>query len=265
MYRAILPFALLLICLLGGQHAAAQNGKQWKLVWQDEFSGEGKPDSTKWRFSGRAKPDWACFCFDDTTTVVVRNGHLLVKGIVAKPGTDTARFQTGCVQTKGLFSFRYGKMEVRARLPKGQGSWPAIWLMPEKAVYGGWPKSGEIDVMEHLNRDSFFYQTLHSAYIDELKKKDHPKHFATAAFEPDAFNMFGMEWYPDRIDFLINGKLTFTYPKIEADTTGRQWPFDQDFYIILNQALGGNWPGPVDETVLPQVMAVDYVRVYQLQ
>lgn len=245
-------------------NSKAQNGA-WKLVWQDEFSVNGKPDTLKWRAAPRAKPDWACYCFDDTTTAVVRDGVLLLKGLKAAAAQDTVAYQTGCIDTKGKFSFLYGKVEVRAKMPQGGGSWPAIWLMPEKSKYGGWPRSGEIDVMEHLNFDTIFYQTLHSSYIDQLNKKDNPKYFATASFNVGAFNVYGMEWYADRIDFFINGTKTFSYPKIANDTSATQWPFDQPFYIILNQALGGNWPGPVNDKHLPQQFEIDYVRVYQQQ
>lgn len=260
MYKMFLfPFVILFFC----QSIAAQD-KKWKLVWQDEFNVAGKPDSRKWSAAPRARPDWACNCYDDTSTAVVRGGRLIVKGIKAKEGTDTTKYQTGCIQTKGKFSFLYGKLEVRAKLSQGQGSWPAIWLMPERSTYGGWPKSGEIDVMEHLNFDSIVYQTLHSNYITNLKQRTNPVHSDTVAFKVGDFNVYGMEWYTDRIDFFVNGNKTFTYPKIEGDSTQLQWPFDQPFYIILNQALGGNWPGPVSEVHLPQQMEVDYVRVYQL-
>ena len=149
---------------------------------------------------------------------------------------------------------------MRAKLSQGQGSWPAIWLLGEN---GNWPTNGEIDVMEHLNFDTIFYQTMHSYYIDKLKNKNNPKYFTTAPFKVNEFNTFGMEWYPDRIDLLVNGQKTFSYPRLQNDSTHSQWPFDQPFYIILDQALGGNWPGPVNNNDLPQQMMVDWVRVYQ--
>lgn len=239
--------------------AKSQTSK-WKLTWSDEFSYNGKPDNSKWSFSGRGKSDWACFCTDDTATAFVKDGFLYLSGIQSNNPSDTAEYMTGCIQTKGKFSFKYGKLEVRAKLSEGQGSWPAIWLLGEN---GNWPNNGEIDVMEHLNFDSIFYQTMHSYYIDVLKHKDDPKYFTTASFKVGDFNVYGMEWYPGRIDLLINGKKTFSYPKIPDDTTGKQWPFDQPFYLILDQALGGNWPGPVNKKDLPQQMIVDWVRVYQ--
>lgn len=251
---------LLLVCVW--QAGLSQSGTKWNLIWQEEFNYTGKPDSSKWSYSPRKSADWACYCKADTVTAWVQNGRLLLRGIVARGGTDTVKYQTGCVQTKGAFSFRYGKLEVRAKLAQGKGSWPAIWLMPQHSVYGGWPKSGEIDVMEQLNYDTIFYQTLHSAYIDQLKQKNNPPYFATAPYNVGAFNVFGIEWYEDRIDFFVNQRKTFSYPKV-IDTTGTQWPFDQDFYIILNQALGGNWVGSINDKDLPVTMEVDYVRVYQ--
>lgn len=235
--------------------------KQWKLIWQDEFSTNGRPDTAKWSFTGRGKSPWNCFCTDDPATAIVKNGKLYLSGIVSKGPSDTAAYQTGCIETKHKFSFKYGKLEVRAKMPVAQGSWPAIWLMPEKSVYGGWPKSGEIDVMEHLNHDSIFYQTIHSGYTHIEKHTHNPPHGGTAAFNPGEFNVYGMEWYPDRIDLLINGRKTFSYPRLENGPKS-QWPFDQAFYIILDQALGG-WPGPVKDNELPATMEVDWVRVYQ--
>jgi beta-glucanase (GH16 family) len=232
----------------------------WKLIWSDEFSSNGKPDSSKWTFSGRGTADWKCYCTDDTATAFVKGGFLYLRGIQSNNPSDTAKYMTGCIQTKGKFSFKYGKLEVRAKLSQGQGSWPAIWLLGEN---GTWPDNGEIDVMEHLNFDTIFYQTMHSYYIDKLNHRKDPQYFTTAAFNANDFNVYGMEWFADRIDLFINGKKTFSYPKILNDTTGKQWPFDQPFYIILDQALGGNWPGPVNKNDLPQQMIVDWVRVYQ--
>ncbi|MHA7109132.1 glycoside hydrolase family 16 protein [Sunxiuqinia elliptica] len=262
MKRQIIYLNLFVILLLCSCSKSEADNKDWQMIWNDEFETDGAPDATKWTFSGRRSPDWACYCTDQLENAEVFNGVLLLRGTVNENPGDTARFQTGCIQTKGKFDFKYGKLEVRAKLSKGQGSWPAIWMMPAEGVYGGWPKSGEIDVMEHLNFDPYFYQTIHSSHVDELKQKDNPIYFAKASFKEGEFNVFGLEWYPDRLDFLINGKKTFTYPKVEGQDAV-QWPFDQNFYIILNQALGGNWPGPVNAEDLPVEMQVDWVRVYQ--
>ncbi|MGV3585596.1 MAG: glycoside hydrolase family 16 protein [Adhaeribacter sp.] len=234
----------------------------WVLKWEDEFEQAGVPDPAKWGFSGRKSPNWACYCADTLAVTFVEEGQLYLRGILNRDKTDTARYKTACIQTKDKFYFKYGKIEVKAKIPQGKGSWPAIWLMPQDSKYGGWPASGEIDIMEHLNYDPYIYQTLHSQYIDKLNQKTNPVHSATPVFKEGAFNIYGLEWYPDRLDFFVNGIKTFTYPKI-ANADHQQWPFDQEYYIILNQALGGNWVGAIDDNDLPVQMTVDWVRVYQ--
>lgn len=269
MERIRASFLILLSCCAGfgscgllTKDGAIPETNQWRLVWQEEFSKDGAPDSAKWTFAGRGKANWNCYCTDTAAVAIVRNGTLLLRGIKGKDGGEAPEYATGCISTKGKFSFRYGKLEVRARFSGGQGSWPAIWLMPQESVYGGWPQSGEIDVMEHLNKDRVVYQTLHSHYIDVAGQKKDPPYFVKASFNEGKFNIFGMEWYPGRIDFFVNGRKTFSYPR-RKDAGTRQWPFDQEFYIILNQALGGSWAGKIDAGELPAEMQVDWVRVYK--
>lgn len=137
--------------------------------------------------------------------------------------------------------------------------------MPEKSAFGGWPRSGEIDIMEHLNNDKKTYQVIHSHYIDKLGITNDPPNSHTPAFSVGQFNTFGIEWFPEKIDFLVNGNITFTYPKkagLSADKL--QWSFDEHFYLILNQALGGSWVGAIDDSILPVQTEIDYVRVYGL-
>lgn len=244
------------------QQQANQPVERWKLIWADEFNYKGAPDARKWSFAGRNRADWACYCADSKETAYVKDGSLYVSAILSKDTSDSSKYQTGCIQSKGKFSFIYGKVEVRAKLAKGKGSWPAIWMMPEKGVYGRWPHSGEIDIMEQLNSDTIVYQTLHSNYVDVQNKKEYPKYFITAPYQVDQYNVYGLEWFPDRLDFFINGKKTFTYPKLQEGES-KQWPFDQKFYIILNQALGGNWVGSISDQNLPVQMMVDWVRVYK--
>jgi beta-glucanase (GH16 family) len=239
-----------------------QVSPEWELIWQDEFNGDGTPNPDNWRFSGRKSPDWACYCADNSSTTFVKNGQLYLRGIINKDENDTAKYQTGCIQTKDKFSFKYGKIEVKAKLSRGKGSWPAIWMMPQDSKYGGWPYSGEIDIMEHLNFDTIVYQTLHTHYIDVMNQKDNPVYYTVHPHKPKEYNIFGLEWFPDRLDFYLNGEKTFSYPKID-NADHKQWPFDQEFYIILDQALGGNWVGSINDKDLPVEMVVDWVRVYQ--
>ncbi|UZH55430.1 glycoside hydrolase family 16 protein [Salinimicrobium tongyeongense] len=255
-------FCLFLIYGCGVRNIRKNSQDSWNLVWQDNFEYNGKPDDKKWSHSPKGGADWARYCTDSDSTRFVKNGNLHLRGILNTNPADTLKYSTGCISTKNKFSFNHGRIEVRAKLDKGKGSWPAIWMMPQDSKYGGWPHSGEIDIMEHLNRDTIVYQTLHSNYIDIQEKREDPLYFTTVPFKIGEYNNYGVEWYPDRLDFFVNGKHTFSYPKIQ-DADARQWPFDQEFFILLNQALGGSWVGKIADEDLPVEMLVDWVRVYQ--
>ena len=255
-------FLMGLVAACGTGKVQDKSQKRWDLIWQDEFENEGKPDAAKWSHSPRKSADWARFCTDSDATRFVKDGKLHLRGIINTNKNDTVKYNTGCIRTADKFSFKYGKIEVKAKLDKGKGSWPAIWMMPQDPKYGGWPHSGEIDIMEHLNYDSIVYQTLHSNHIDIQDKKDYPPYFTTVPFKVDAYNVYAVEWYPNRLDFFVNGEKTFSYPKIE-NADSKQWPFNQEFFIILDQALGGNWVGSIKDEDLPVEMLVDWVRVYK--
>src|SRR5699024_1583967 len=133
----------------------------WSLIFQDEFETDSVFDSNKWSFCPRSTPDWTKYLTSTHHYVHVSNDNLqLILDNQVITG-DPVAYHSGGIQTYGKFSFTYGKVKVRAKFTQGQGAWPAIWMMPESAIYGGWPNSGEIDIMEHLNNDSYIYQTLH--------------------------------------------------------------------------------------------------------
>ncbi|HLR26587.1 MAG TPA: glycoside hydrolase family 16 protein [Fodinibius sp.] len=256
----LIVFASLTACKTTEEHIS----DEWQLIWQDEFTGSGQPDNNKWAFAPRRSPDWARFCTESTETVEVQDGKLYLRGMLNSSEKDTAEYQTGCIHTKNKFAFKYGKVEIKAKLAEGKGSWPAIWMMSSDSSYGDWPRSGEIDIMEHLNFDKKVYQTVHSSYVDLQNKKDDPQYSTTASILPGEFNVFGLEWYPDRLEFFVNGSKTLTYPR-KPGAGSDQWPFDQHFYLILDQALGGSWVGRIDDEDLPVEMAIDWVRVYKAE
>ena len=242
-----------------------KNKKGWQLIWEDNFN-KTTLDTTKWTKIPQGKSDWndqmtdeypECFDFND------KEGHIHLKGIVNNDTLKDPRpFLTGGIYSKGKFAFQYGKIEIRAKLEAARGAWPAMWMLSESNTYGGWPKSGEIDIMEHLNFDSIVYQTTHSHYTKVLAKgTDHP-YYTKANFKPNDFNTFGLEWYPDKLVFTLNGKTTFEYPKLK-NVDASQWPYDKPFYILIDQQLGGSWVGKVNTKDLPVSMIVDWVRVYQ--
>ncbi len=234
----------------------------WRIVWQDEFEAS-QLDTDKWSKIPPNQADWGNYMTDDPRCYALENGSLSLIGIV-NPDTlaDPRPFLTGGIWSKGKFAFQYGKVEIRAKLESATGAWPAIWMLAEKNRYGAYPRNGEIDIMEHLNYEKRLFQTTHSYYTLELGFKEDPPHYATTAFDPSQFNTFGLKWYPDKLVFTLNGMETFTYPRAEG-VDPSQWPYDQPFYILIDQQLGGGWVGEVNPDDLPVRMIVDWVRVYQ--
>lgn len=243
------------------QHQRQVDNK-WKLVWKDDFNGNSL-DTTKWTKVPAGKSAWNKHMSYDPSCYALLNGLLHLKGI---PNPDTSLdkrpFITGGIYSKGKFAFQYGKIEIRAKLGAAKGAWPAMWMLAATNKHGAYPRNGEIDIMEHLNYDSIIYQTIHSYYTLNLKQDKHPPHFGTAKFNTNDFNVFGLKRYPDSILYSVNGKRTFTYPRVKG-VDSSQWPFDQPFYVLIDQQLGGDWVGEVQPADLPVEMVVDWVKVYQ--
>lgn len=239
-----------------------QKPEDWKLVWKDDFKGK-KLDTSKWSRIPQGNSDWNRHMSMDDRCFELKDGVLRLHGIL-NPDTsvDKRPFLTGGIWSKGKFAFQYGRIEIRARLGSAKGAWPAIWMLAELERYGKYPRNGEIDIMEHLNFDDVIYQTTHSYYTLNLGEKENPPYYGTAKVNPGEYNVYGISWYPDRIVYQLNGKDTFTYPRVEGENPA-QWPFDQPFYILIDQQLGGSWVGEVDPEQLPVTMEIDWVKVYQ--
>lgn len=240
------------------QDAAALVG--WKLVWQDEFNGKA-PDDKTWSRCKRETSDWNNTMSDDPRLVELKDGILRLHGIVNDRKDDKAPYLTAGLTSMGKYSFKYGKVQIRARFNSAQGAWPALWMMGEK---GAWPANGEIDLMEHLNFDSMVYQTVHSEYTHKLNGKE-PAKSATTKINRDDWNTYGCEWNEDKIVFTVNGKPSLTYPKV-SEKGEKQWPFNQPFYFILSMQIGGGWvnaSGASNPAHYPVVMEVDWIRVYE--
>ncbi len=236
--------------------------KDWKIVWQDDFESDVL-DLSKWTRIPPNNADWGKHMTSDNRCYSILDGQLYLKGIV-NPDTlqDPRPYLTGGIYSKRKFAFQYGRIEIRAKLENAQGAWPAIWMLAEQNKYGAYPRNGEIDIMEHLNFDTIIYQTTHSYYTLELKQKDNPPYYNTTPVDVTQFNIFGLEWYEDKLVFTLNGEETFTYPKVKG-VDPSQWPYDQPFYLLIDQQLGGSWVGQVNPEDLPVQMIVDYVKVYQ--
>ncbi len=234
----------------------------WKLIWSEEFNQEGPQfDADKWIFEPKGNSPWNKYLTGSTEQAYVQNGRLILRA-EKKDG----QYMTGGISTRGKAGFKYGKLEICAKFNSFQGGWPAIWLLPVQRQYPNPPGAneygGEIDIMERLNHDTIAYQTIHTNYTYNLGIKDNPLSHSVGTINPDDYNVYSVEMYPDSIAFYINDTHTFTYPRIETDKEG-QFPFDQPFYLLIDMQLGGSWVGAVDPKELPVEMHVDWVKFYQ--
>lgn len=239
--------------------------KQTGPVWADEFDTDGAPDTTKWSYDLGNNNGWGNnelqYYTNTKRNARVENGILIIEAI--KEETQGHPYSSSRMVTKGKGDWTYGKIDVRAKLPRGKGTWPAIWMLPTDWKYGGWPASGEIDIMEHVGYDpGVIHGTIHTEKYNHIKGTQKEGKI-TIPDSQDQFHLYSINWSKDSLHFLVDDK---PYHKVARDSADsfEGWPFDQPFYLILNIAVGGNWGGKegVDESIWPQRMEVDYVRVY---
>ncbi len=237
----------------------------YRLVWADEFDRDGRPDASKWSFETGGKwhnRELQAYT-DRPGNAFVRDGQL---HIVSLREEEAGRGYTSArMITWPHAAWQYGFFEVRARIPHGVGSWPAIWLLPVSYQRGArWPLCGEIDMMEHtmLHPDTLYY-SLHSEKANHTRPAQEQR--STTVYSPGAcreFRTYAMEWTHDRVEYFLDGQPVCRYDRGGA-SDAPTWPFDQPFYLILNIAVGGFMGGPVRDGDLPFEMTVDHVRVYQ--
>lgn len=241
------------------------------LLWSDEFDSDGLPDGSIWGYdtggSGWGNNELEYYTENRSENASVRDGKLIITAI--REPYKTREYTSARLVTWNKKSIQYGRIEVSAKLPVGKGTWPAIWLLPTVNSYGDWPKSGEIDIMEHVGFDQgIIHFTLHSGKYN-WQKGNQITDTVTVPDCSDAFHKYAIEWRPTSIDFYIDDQKLFE-TKFDPGKDGYEgsnaWPFNKPFYLILNLAVGGNWGGQngVDDSIFPQSMEVDYVRVYDL-
>jgi beta-glucanase (GH16 family) len=241
-----------------------------KLVWSDEFDYAQEPDTVKWSYDlGDGCPNicgWgnreAEYYAKGIKNARLENGRLIIEA--HKDSLGGKAYTSARLVSKLKGDWLYGRIEVKAKLPRGKGTWPAIWMLPTDWKYGGWPASGEIDIMEHVGFDAgVVHGTIHTESYNHLKQTQKEGKVVVANAQ-DAFHVYAINWTANKIDFLLDEKIYYSVNKGEKDTF-TEWPFDQRFHLILNIAVGGNWGGMqgIDETIWPQRMEVEYVRVYQ--
>lgn len=244
--------------MLLGNICLAQQPKR-KLVWEENFNGKTL-DEKNWNFElGDGCPN--CGFGNHERQLYTKDNHKLVDGklvITAKKEGD--KYSSTRITTKGKKEFQYGRIEARAKLPVGHGIWPAFWMLGKNIDQVGWPKSGEIDILEYVGREPHMvFNTLHTQ--DSHGNSVNSKKTEFKDIE-EGFHVYAAEWDKDKIAFFVDDKLVYTFaPEKKTEDV---WPFSQPFYIILNMAIGGDFGGPeVDDSILPQEFIIDYVKVYQ--
>lgn len=249
---------LLLLTINWFVSQAQTEGK--KLMWADEFNqpslnldhwsiklGDGCPNLCGWGNNERQ-------IYTDTNHLM-RNGNLVIQAQL-----QDGQYTSTRITTKDKVAYTYGYFEVRAKLPTGQGVWPAFWMLGSNITKVGWPLCGEIDILEYVGKEpgeiftSLHTQASHGNTINSKKTKL-PK-------IEEGFHVYGADWNKDHIEFFVDGKSVYTF--IPKNKSQEEWPFDQSFYLLLNMAIGGNFGGPeVDDSIFPQEFIIDYVRIYK--
>lgn len=242
-----------------------------KLVWADEFDYSGTPDSSKWNFNvgdgcprvcGWGNNELQYYTENALENARVENGHLVIEARLDSMGG--MRYTSARLTTKGKGDWKYGRIEVRSKLPQGRGTWPAIWMLPTVADRPmQWPRDGEIDIMEHVGyNQGMIVGSIHTEKYNHIKwtQKSDSVYLADVSSE---FHTYALDWTEEKLIWLIDDEAFLEISKNDEDYEG--WPFDQPFHLILNIAVGGNWGGKhgVDDAIWPQQMVIDYVRVYQ--
>ncbi len=291
-----LAMAVFFLSWGGGATLQPPPAKGWTLVWSDEFNGPdgSAPDSSKWTYDAGGK-GWGnneLECYTNRLqNAQIQGGNLVItaqkESFSCSDGVASS-YTSARLKTQGLFSQAYGRFEARIKVPAGQGMWPAFWMLGNDITSAGWPKCGEIDIMENIGKElGKVHVSLHgpgaSSGTSDLT--------TTYTLPPeqkfgDDFHIFAVEWEPDVVRFYVDESFEAAFRKTRGSadfpvhsTTGRPsvgellvwkpgspWVFDHPFFLILNVAVGGDWPGSPDNTTqFPQQMLVDYVRVYTKQ
>lgn len=240
----------------------------WQLVWADEFDADGAPDPAKWTYDvgghGWGNNELQFYTEARRENARVEGGLLVVE---ARRESWQGRSYTSA-RLNSRSGWTYGRIEARAKLPRGRGTWPAIWMLPVRGSYGsgGWPDNGEIDIMEHVGFDpNVIHASVHTKAYNHVAGTQRTARTPVPGADA-GFHVYAVEWTSSEIRGYVDDRAYFQFRNerlTNPEADWRQWPFDRDFRILLNVAVGGNWGGQqgVDESIWPQRMEIDYVRV----
>ena len=238
----------------------------WKMVWHDEFTADSL-NTLLWKYETGGH-GWGNneeqYYTDRSENSYIKDGNLIIKGIKEK--YENSEYTSARLNTRQ--GWTYGRFDIRAKLPNGRGTWPAIWMLPDEWTVGTgqWPGVGEIDIMEHVGYDpGQVHASIHTEDYNHMKGTQKTAQIFDSSVFSD-FHVYSLEWEQNSIKISMDDSLYFTYEK-ESDADWKTWPFTQDFHIILNLAIGGSWGGVegIDNNIFPAELIIDYVRVYEKQ
>ena len=271
MLRAHLSvFLLLTVAACGGPSSAVSPRDtgmgpatgNWTMVFSDEFDSPGAPDPSKWGYeTGYIRNNEKQYYTSRPENVRAEGGNLVIEA--RREPYQGFAYTSASINTEGRFEFKYGRVEVRAKLPAGFGMWPAIWTLGVNRKTVGWPACGEIDIMENVGFEpSRIHASVHTTAYNHTKGTQKTATIDVANLSED-FHVYAMEWKSDRIDVSVDGQQYFTFRNEGAGAA--VWPFDAPQYLLVNLAIGGSWGGQkgIDEAKFPARYLVDYVRIYQ--
>ena len=253
------------------QDPPEETEKEWQLVWSDEFDTD-ELDESKWSYqygTGQSEglQGWGNnelqYYTDREENIYIEGDMLHIVALAER--YEGMNYTSARIRTLNKGDWQYGRLEIRAKLPEAQGIWPAVWMLPTDELFGGWPKSGEIDIMEMVGHEP---ETIHGTvhYGPDWPNNQYtgaPYTLEEGKFSDD-FHVFSIEWEQNEIKWFVDGEHFFTVTP--SDLSPHQYPFNARFHMLINLAVGGNWPGsPDDTTEFPQKLIVDYVRVYQFK
>ncbi len=271
LFEVIVGVSVLLMVVFALAQTPRSPVAPWKLAWSDEFNGaNGSPvDSSKWvteTGGGGWGNDELEYYTNRIENASQKDGMLVIRALQEKyTGADgvTRNYTSARLKTQGKFSQAYGRFEARVKIPRGQGIWPAFWMLGNDIDKSGWPTAGEIDIMENIGREpALVHGTIHGPGYSGANGIGASFGLPGGAPFADDFHVYAVEWEPRVIRFYVDDHLYAT--RTPADLPkGAKWVYDHPFFLLLNVAVGGSWPGNPDaSTVFPQTMLVDYVRVF---
>lgn len=253
------PFLFLLMILV----ANILNSQEYELHWSEEFE-DLQLDQKIWNYEeGFAENNEKQFYTNRKNNSRIVNGFLVIEA--HNEEYNTAQYTSARINTLDKKHFLYGKIEVRAKLPKGNGTWPAIWMLGRNHKTAGYPACGEIDILEHVGKlPGEVHGTVHYPNIGDKKMISVSQEFMLNASK-DGFHIYSMEWDRDEISFFIDDLQYHQFKVDDANRFGRKNPFRKPFYLIINLALGGKWAGEIDDSIFPVQFYVDYIKYYELK